>query len=189
MTRVHLTRWIVLLTALTLASGGATSLQSQQRRGPLVRMPAYAQPIMLDTMRFTRSATGASKARTFVAMREVYEALKLPVDYSDPANGHIGSLQLRISRRIGGERMSKFFNCGRGMTGDHADSWRLTIAAVSYIEASGDDDATVGTALVAQAQDMSGASTQPVRCGTTGMLEIRMLEMLRERVADSSPKR
>ncbi len=170
------------LTAL-IAAAVVTPLAAQTRRGPVIRLPAYHTPIALDTMPYTNIEVGAPSAETFAALRQTYNDLKLKVDYADSASGHMGALNIKLSRRLGGERMSKFFNCGRGITGENADDWRLTIAAVTFVQPPKGENAAIGTALAAQAEDMAGASKLPTMCQSTGVLEIRIGQMVRERLA------
>lgn len=181
MRRAHLIP-LLALSALVVSSV-VTPLAAQSRRGPVVRLPAYRTPIALDTMPYTNIEIGAPSAETYAALRQTYTDLKLKVDYADSANGHLGSMNIKMSRRLGGERMSKFFNCGRGITGENADDWRLTIAAVTFVTPPKGDTAAIGTALAAQAEDMAGASKLPAMCQSTGVLEIRIGQMVRERLA------
>jgi hypothetical protein len=72
------------------------------------------------------------------------------------------------------------FNCGSGMTGPNADSYRLTIAAVVLIEGLATGGSKYAIALVASAQDVQGSAKDPVPCGSTGFTELRIEELMRK---------
>jgi hypothetical protein len=88
-----------------------------------------------------------------------------------------------MTSRLGGERLSNYFNCGRGMTGENADTWRLSIVMATFLKPIGSDDSEIGTGMAANAQDMGGAAKDQVMCGTSGLLESRIARMVREKLA------
>ena len=68
------------------------------------------------------------------------------------------------------------------MTGPNADGYRLTIAAVVMIEALPNGNSRVGVALVGSAQDVQGASKDPVACGSNGFTEARIETLIRAKL-------
>lgn len=181
-------RWAGLrLTLLALAGAMAlivatvTPIAAQAPR-PRVKLRAFPVEIALDTLVFARDTVAAPMGETFAAVRAVYGALKLPREWADSANGQLGALRARATYQLGGERLSVYFNCGQGITGANADTWRLTIAMVTFLQPAGDGRTRVGTGAVAEAQDMSGTSTEPAMCGSTGLLEARILKDVRARL-------
>ncbi len=169
--------------ALTIGVLGALPGQSlSAQNGPVVRMGAFPFPVALDTLQRAFVTIGAPRDRALFAVNGVYESLKLTPELIDPPRGQIGVLRATLSRRLADKQLSSFFNCGRGMAGENADRWRLTIASVTYVEAKGADSSVVSTAIVGMAQDMYGSSTDPVMCGTTGLLETRIVELTQERM-------
>lgn len=184
---------VVSGTVRTLAALGVTvallaplpSLDAQAQR-PRVKFPAYQFDIALDTLVFTRDTVSAPAAQTFAAVRAAYAALRIPREWADSANGQLGTLRLRASTSLAGQRLSRYFNCGQGLTGDHADMWRLSIAMVTFVQPADGGVVRVGTGLAAQAQDMAGASKDPVGCGSTGLLEARVMQLVREALAKAS---
>lgn len=154
-----------------------------QRPAPVVRLPAHINPIQLDTLVIAWERTDAPRGEVFAAVRSAFETLRIQIDYVDSLAGHIGILKLRISTRLGGERLSTFFNCGRGMSGDNADQWRLSLAFVTFLRSSGVRYTEFGSGLAAQAQDISGVSKDQVMCGSTGELETRIIQLSRAKLA------
>jgi hypothetical protein len=148
-----------------------------------VKLRAFPMEVALDTLVFNKVKVGAPMGPTFAALRDVYSELKLPKPTADSANGQLAVLRLVRTYTIGNERMSVYFNCGTGLTGANADTWRLTIALASYTQPAAGDSTTVSTGIVAQAEDMGGASKEPVMCGSTGLLETRIATMVKERTS------
>ncbi len=169
--------------ALVFATLGtmATPVVSQAQ-GVTARLIGFRDPILLDTLVFSRQKTGAPIAETFAALREVYKELKLPLELDDPRDFRVGSFKLRMTVRLAGERLSNYFNCGRGMTGENADTWRLQIVMATFLRPAGPDETEIGTGMAANAQDMGGAAKDIVMCGTSGGLEARIARMVREKL-------
>ena len=172
---------VALLGAVVAATFPFSSAQAQPPR-PRVKFRAYQLEVFLDTLVYARDTVHASPAQAFAAARATYAALKLPREWADSANGQIGTLKARLSYQLGGERLSTYFNCGQGLTGANADQWRLQIAIVTFVEPTTNGKSRVGTGVVAEAQDMSGVSTEPAMCGSSGLLEARILKDVKARL-------
>lgn len=174
--------FLALMAAITLLAASVAPLAAQAPR-PRVKLRAFPVEIALDTLVFARDTISAPMGETFAAVRAVYGALKLPREWADSANGQLGTRRTRATYQLGGERLSVYFNCGQGITGANADTWRLTIAMVTFLQPAGDGRTRLGTGAVAEAQDMSGTSTEPAMCGSTGLLEARILKDVRARLS------
>jgi hypothetical protein len=167
--------WI--LSACVLVPLSTRPMQAQ-RPAPEVRYPAFTQPIKLDTLVLAWERVNASRAETFAAVRAVFDSLKIETDYVDSVGGAIGALRARAPKRIGGERLSSFFNCGRSMTGENADTRRVTMTVVTFMRAVELKVTEVGTGLVGQAQDLSGSSNALQPCASLGVLEGRLAKVV-----------
>lgn len=149
----------------------------------IVKLRASPTQVALDTVALAREQVPATPAETFAALRAVYEELKIPRTVDDSAHGQLGTLRLVRTSSLAGERMAAYLNCGSGMTGAYADSWRITMGIASFVRTARDGSTTVATGFVAQADDMDGASKEPIMCGSTGVLETRIASMVKERIA------
>jgi len=100
------------------------------------------------------------------------------IDSNEVVMGHTGYR----ARRIEGERMSRFFDCGRSFGREYADQYAVTLAVMVQLVAMGEGATSVRTFLDAYARDqtMSGSS---VHCITKGVLERRIGELVAERLA------
>jgi len=77
--------------------------------------------------------------------------------------------------------MARFFECGTGMTGPHANEWRLEIAIAALIYPVSDTTTRLGLASVASGQDVE-TSSRPVACTPTGSLEGLLLERVQRQL-------
>jgi hypothetical protein len=105
------------------------------------------------------------------ALVQAFDQLEIEIGDVDFARGTLQSEKIKASRRYAGERMSELFHCGRTLTGDRADTWRLEIEITSAVRAEGSTSSTLATRATAFARTMDGTSTNPVPCGTRGKLE------------------
>ncbi len=120
----------------------------------------------------------ASRDAVWSALREVYEALDVPISTSDPTSGQMGNPSFE-ARRLAGDRLSRFLNCGSGITGQpYADSYRVTLSLLSRVEST-DSGTVIRTLLDAEAQ-ARGPASYPVQCQSRGTLE----NLIAERVAE-----
>ena len=180
-------RRLALLSLCGVATLTATRmLAAQTVDGPIMRLPAFLEPVRMDTLVFGWETFPQSRAATYTAVRAAYDALKIKLEFDDPGAGVLGMTRFRAPKRIGGDRLSAYFDCGRGTTGTNADVMRVTIAGVTYVRDAGNGSTQVGTSMIAQAQDMSGGSTAPLRCGSLGTLEKRIAEEVRAQLAGAT---
>ena len=158
-------------------------LPGQPRAQPVARLrtalPGFPDPIALDTVAQYREMK-APMGAVFSAALPAFKALDIPIAVRDSAHGTVGNLGWTKMRQLSGRPMSVSFNCGSGMTGPNADSYRLTIAAVVMIEGLPNGGSKVGIALVGSAQDVQGSAKDPVACGSTGFTELRIEELMRK---------
>lgn len=165
----------LLLIALLLAPMTA---DAQKNRAPdmHIRMRGFQFRVNLDTLIFWESMP-ASAAMTFRATVSVLDSLKIKATYVDSVAGLIYHHGFVARVRLGGTKLSQFFRCGSGPSGEHADNWRLSIAYAIHVRPDG-RQSRLGLATVAGAQDIDGTSKSPVMCGSTGGL----LKLLSEKV-------
>jgi hypothetical protein len=103
-----------------------------------------------------------------------YESVGIPVTLVDPKKGVIGNPNFTASRTLAGAPLSRFVNCGIGMTGDNADNRRIFLSLLSAAAAT-PSGSVVETRVQAESQDIAGgASTDRIPCETTGELEAEL---------------
>jgi hypothetical protein len=144
-----------------------------QRPRPIANFPGLTTPVALDTAGTARRVA-STPGRVFAALRVVYEELDVPLAIADSVGGIIGNLRFLRIRTLGGQRLSRYLNCGAGMTGPLADNGRLQMAVASTILPGSGDSLVVRTAIVAAASSLEGASRDAVGCTTNGALELQV---------------
>lgn len=97
-------------------------------------------------------------------------SIQLTVD--DAAAKRLGNLDFYRTRQFAGQPMTALFNCGTGMTGPNAASYRIYMSMLTTVADDGKGGSLVSVTLTASARDMSsGATADRVTCGSTGKLE------------------
>ena len=168
--RLFATRHLVCATTLFLASLAASSLPAQLYRAR-VWLPAYPNVIALDTIAI-RTEFPAPRLEAFQVTAAVMEVeLKIELKIRDSTAGVVGNLELVKMRKLGRTPLSRIVSCGQGMTGANADSYRVYLALIAFVDTVPDKGTRLSVALAASAQDLQGSAKPPVKCGSTGLLE------------------
>lgn len=120
-------------------------------------------------------------ARAYEVLPAVYAELQFPADLQDPAARQIGVSEQRFSRRILGRSPSDFFDCGleSGLNLPLADRAPIDARIVTQVLGGG-DAAEIATTIRATAR-RSGGNAGVAECRSTGLLEILIGDMVRER--------
>ena len=161
--------WSILCAAITMLPASSLSAQLYRAR---VWLPAYPNVIALDTIAI-RTEFPAPRLEAFNVTAAVMEAeLKIELKVRDSTAGVVGNLELVKMRSLGRTPLSRYVSCGQGMTGANADSYRVYLALIAFVDTVPDKGMTrLSVALAAAAQDLQGSSKPPVKCSSTGMLE------------------
>jgi len=169
---------VAALVLLLLVSGEGFAQQqaSAQHRGyTTVQLRGYVDPIRLDSMA-TWNEVLQPPGQAFAAVRHVLDSLQIPIPIADSARGLLHNPAFTVRTRLAGKAMSRLMHCGTGMTGDYADTYRITIAYAVMIDPLPDGHSRLGIAMVSNGQHVAGVSTEAVMCGTTGVLEQTILK-------------
>src|SRR6185437_2274820 len=117
------------------------------------------------------------------ATQKVYALLDIPVTVDNPLAHQLGNANFYKTHQLGGESMTRFVDCGSGMDGPKAGSYRIYMSLLTTIDADGKGGSNVQTTFVPMGQDVSGGSTDRIPCGTTGRFEELVLSKIKETVA------
>lgn len=115
------------------------------------------------------------------ALPAAYEAVGLPLPQLDRANG-VAILDGHVARRqVGDARMSSLVDCGGGMAGPYADTYRIRLNVTTELRP--DTEGTyVFTRVTAIGGNTSGTGGD-VECVSRGRLEVLIAEALATRAA------
>lgn len=171
---------VVALFYLGCASGVPMESGTQTRTlvtGGMGEMDVYT------TENTTASHSIAAPVRTvWAALPQVYQQLEVPLSIADTVTMQMGNGGFK-PRRLGGTRLSRYLDCGRGITATpNADAYEVTLTLLTkVVEADGGKSTLqVQVTAFAKPRDVSG---NPMRCASRGTLETRIAEMVQELVA------
>ena len=121
-------------------------------------------------------------AEVWAAAKKVYADLDIAVTVENPAAHQIGNPNFYKTRTVGRHPMEEFVNCGSGMTGPKAGSYRIFMSLLTVVQGDGKGGTTIQTTFVPVGQDMSGSATDRIPCGTTGRFEKLFLDRVKAAV-------
>ena len=187
-------RRVALLAVCTLGMTGLAACASSPREAhtptggagtpTTTRIEGPSTVITLTTMPTTNSSRTTIDApvdSVWGALAQVYQALEIPVTIFLSDQRVIGNQAAKIRRRLQGEQLTKYFDCGSSAGMQNAATYAITMAIRTQLL----PDPTGGTTIVTRI-DATGVnpnfSNTPVSCSSTGALELRIAAMVRERV-------
>lgn len=159
----------------------ASTLGAQYARAR-VWPPGFKTQLALDTIGLPNDIA-APVGKTFRAVVAAFDELKIPLDTRDSLGGMVGNMNLVRTHSMAGSQLSRWFNCGTGITGPNADNWRMYIALAALLDRLSADSTRLRIGMVAGAQDMQGNSKEPVQCSTSGALEASLLQLTKARAS------
>ncbi|MGH7712834.1 MAG: hypothetical protein ACREOG_16205, partial [Gemmatimonadaceae bacterium] len=127
------TRWRRTLALIVLLGlpGAAPLAQPFRAR---VRLPGYPTVIALDTLA-VRIELPASRGEVFQVTAAAFEVeLKIDTKVRDSTAGLVGNMELVKMRTLGRAPLSRYVSCGSGMTGPNADSYRIHLAIMAFVD-------------------------------------------------------
>ena len=171
-----LTPFACLISSIACASSGGPPTDTQR-------------VILTDDQIYRTSVSGNAKTilsatpdQVWTALGQVYAGLGVEVATLDRANGRIGNAKFYKSRRMAGESISAFLNCGDTFSGPAANVHRIHMSLISTVRPGPGGKTELETSFNAEAQSMEGASSDRLACGTTGVLEERIRKAVEARL-------
>ena len=107
-----------------------------------------------------------------------YELLDIPTNVQDPARYRLGNANYR-PRRIGGQRLSKYIDCGHGATAQqNADTYAVTLSVITTLKPGEHSGETRVETLVQATGKSRATASRPMPCASKGQLEVLIAEMV-----------
>lgn len=174
-TRVAALTVLSMFAAACAASSSQTPVPDGGERRAMFVSPNTPTVYTAPTTGTTRSIVGeVSAVRSIV--RQVYADYEVPLTLDDTVTQQMGNREFYKSVKFAGKRMTELVNCGTGMTGPNAATYRIYMSLITRVTPETAKRTSVSTTLVASARDMSsGATADRITCGSTGVLEQLML--------------
>lgn len=127
-------------------------------------------------------ALDSSVVEAWNALPEVFAEMGFELDRADRRARIIGFEGLRL-RRIDGERPSRYYDCGQGVTGPNADAYDVYLSVLAQVVPS-TDGSNLRVRTMAYAENAAHGNPA-IGCGTNGRLEERIAEAVRGKLAGS----
>ncbi|MFP5355205.1 MAG: hypothetical protein ACLGIK_08650 [Gemmatimonadota bacterium] len=175
-------RFLVAALALFVAAAPVSGQNARVRVGII----GHPGPVTVDSLAALFELK-APRAQVFHAVAQAMAELKVPIDMRDSVRGMVGVTSVGLMRRFANAPISRYLNCGSGITGLNADNWRVFITAFAFVDAKDAETTELRLAMVGGARDVAGSSTDPVACGSTGSFENLLAERVKRRLASGAP--
>jgi hypothetical protein len=161
-------RRVFLLVALGACASNSPPAETTPRQAKIFQSEAGV--ILGDQPRAASATIPLPPATVWNAVRKVYLDLEIPVTVERPDAHQIGNNNFAKSKTLAGRPMETLVDCGRGMTGPKAASYRIYMSLLTDIRTDGKGGTLVQTTFVPVGQDVSGGGDR-ISCGTSGDLE------------------
>ncbi|MHB1192964.1 MAG: hypothetical protein ACYC6F_07930 [Longimicrobiales bacterium] len=125
---------------------------------------ASSRGVVTDVVQATPEAAWA-------ALPKAYADLGIPVREVSAASRVLGNSRFTLSRRLGDTPLSRYLECGSGLTGPFADRYRIEMLIRTSIVPADGGAVRVETYLEATGRNPEGSSNTGVPCATTQRLE------------------
>lgn len=170
-------RVFLLLLACGCASAGTPSGETTPKQ-PTILIDPQAGTILGERPRAESATIAAPPSVVWGAAKKVYAALGIPVTVENPGAHQLGNVNFYASRQLAGRPMTTFVDCGNGMTGQKAATYRIYMSLLTTIESDGGSGTRVNTTFVPMGQDVTEGSSDRIACGSKGALEQLVLTQI-----------
>lgn len=183
-------------TSSTAAKPGDAPAAAPAPKAPAPRQPVTDNPnvrraivsdntgIMYSDAPLDQSRVIAAKPEFVMnAIRQAYDGFMIPITLDDRQTRRIGNPDFQRSRQFMGKRMVELLDCGGGITGPNALTYRIYMSLVTRVKDAPNGQSEVSVQLLATGKDLaSGASSDRIPCGSSGKMEQRLLDEIEKRV-------
>ena len=178
-------RAILLLAVCGCASGGGGTAAQGSDAGVKQRpifTSAETGTILGEAPRAAVSMLDAPPATVWLAVKKVYADLDIPVTVENPAARQLGNQNFIKSRKMGGDAMTAWVDCGSGMTGAKASTYRMSMSLLTDVIPDGKGGTKLQTTFIPMGQDIEQGSSDRIACASTGRFEQLLLNKVKATV-------
>jgi len=177
-------RCVALFLLLGGCASAGTSGEDVTQKQPVIYAGDQSTATLLgDKPRASMMTLSAGPAAVWMAAKQVYASIDVPLTVENPAAHQLGNTNFFKARNMAGTPMTQFVDCGSGMTGPKAASYRIYMSLLTQISSDGKGGTVVQTTFVPMGQDVTEGSTDRIPCGTTGRLEQLVLDRIKTAAA------
>lgn len=174
-------RRALLVVALCGCASGGTSEQTTARQ-PAIFESKGTGTLLGEKPRAVAVTIAAPPIAVWLALKKAYADFEIAVTVEDPSTHQIGNASLHKTRVLGGRPMEGFVECGSGMTGPKAATYRIYISLLTTVTSDDNGGTKVQTVFIPMGQDMSGNSSDRIPCATTGRFEKLFLDRVTAKI-------
>ena len=172
-------RRLVLVLALVGCAPAQQHSDETTPRQAAIYSSKETGTILGERPRAVAATIAVAPAAAWLAVKKVYTDFEIPVTVENPSARQIGNQNFYKTRQMAGRPMTDWVDCGSGMTGPKASSYRIYISLLTDVIPDGQGGARVQTTFVPMGQDMMGNSTDRIACGSTGRFEAFFLDKVK----------
>ena len=171
---------LLLVLAAGCSTSGVDSAQTSRTRPPSMSASGTSVDVYIPVNRvMVTDVIRATPDAAWAALELAYGYLGIEVRESSPASRVLGNSRLVVSRRLGDAPLSRYLECGTGLKGPFADSYRIEMLIRSAIVSAEESGVQVVTYVEAMARNPEGTSNTAVACSSTQRLEREIAERVR----------
>ena len=193
---MRVTSLAALLVVCACASGGSSTKEKStdsplmQQRVEMTRIETPSGIIQIDwqqqrTYDETKLLVGVDKA--WAAVPAVYGEIGIEPTLVDSKQHVFGNAGANYRRRLGSQRMSRYFDCGSTAGISNADDYDLLIRVITQIIPADGGLSAVRTQAEATGH-ATATSGQVVRCASTGALEEKIAHMVSDQAVRAAAR-
>jgi len=171
---------LLLLVLAAACAGASDTAPISGTRPPAIYASGGSMEVYIPTDRnVVTDAIQATPDEAWAALPKVYADLGIEVKDRSDADRVLGNPRFVVSRRLLGEPLSRYVECGAGLMGPFADTYRIEMLIRSTIQPAEGGKAQVGTYVEATGRNPEGTSNTAVVCASTQRLERAIAERVR----------
>ena len=157
---------------------GEESPPTPQQTRTVLRVGGYAPVEIFNEPGVGGRVVAAEAEVVWSVLGGVYAQLDIPVEVSNPRTMQIGNLGYS-ARRVGGDRMNTFVDCGSDLSGPLANLFEITLMVTTTLTSKGENGTEVLTVVDAWGKPRA-VSGNPVHCQSRGVLDLRVAREVAE---------
>jgi len=168
------------LTIALVCCFTAAAMEGQATRARIT-LPGYRDAFPIEDVA-TPFELNAPIARAYDAIKGAFDDLKVPLDVNDGSGAVVGNKNIHALVSFAGFRLSRIVNCGSSPIGQNADSFKVSLVLLALLDSTDAKHTKVRVGFVGGAEPIAGALRQGVQCGSTGLLEAKLIELASSRL-------
>ncbi len=153
----------------------ASTLAAQPTRAR-IGLPGFQDMFPIEDVTVSY-ALNSPIGRSYAAVKAAFGELKVPVNVDDSTGGIVGNMKVSARTSFAGYLLSRVLDCGMSNLGQNADSFRLTLVFLALLDPVDASHTKLRVGFVAGAEPVSGPSRNAVSCGSTGVIEAKLVEL------------